>query len=157
MWRNIDLNIHPGISATLIYWTSKELHLFITSSFKSDICFLQQCFKTCLLKTHLLTSGSHCMNFGELQPQISGWELQKHDLRKISASRINKWPAQRKLTEFVKIKTPREQEKLKPLHWNNPRSFLVNLFNHLVFSPPRSYIFSPFNQLKLSHKIWKAL
>lgn len=155
----MHLNIYPSVSVTLIYWTSKELRMFITSSFswKIEICLPRQCFKTWLLKTHLPTSGSHCMNFGELQPQISGWELQKQDLWKTSASRINKWPAQRKLTEFLKIKTSKEQEKLKPMDWNNPRSFWVNLFNHLVFFPPGSYIFSPFNQLKISHKIWKAL
>lgn len=138
---------------------SKELHMFITSSFswKVEFCFLQQRFKIWLLKTHTVTGDTPCMNFGELQPQILGWKLQKHDLWKIPASKISKWPARRKLKELVKIKTCEEQEKLKPLNWNNSRSFWVNPFNHLAFFPPSSYIFSPFNQLKISHKRWKTL
>lgn len=72
LWRKMHLNTHPSVSVTLIYWTNKELRMFITSSFswKIEICLPRQCFKTWLLKTHLPTSGSHCMNLGNCNPRF---------------------------------------------------------------------------------------
>lgn len=42
-----------------------------------------------------------CINFGELQPQISGLKLQKHDLEKISVSKVSLQGASTKKTQRI--------------------------------------------------------